>query len=174
VLFGDYNPAGRLTQTWVASMDQLPPMMDYDIRHGRTYLYLSQKPLYAFGFGLSYTTFAYSNLRFSSTKMDSKGEVSVSVDVKNAGNRAGDEVVQLYVTYPNSSVERPLEELKGFARISLKAGETKTVPLRLPAKSIAYWKEEAGAFVVEPGPIEVRIGSSSDNIKLRGTINISR
>ncbi len=110
VLFGDYNPAGRLTQTWVASMDQLPPMMDYDIRHGRTYLYLREKPLYAFGFGLSYTTFAYSNLRLSSARMDGKGEVAVSVDVKNDGKRDGDEVVQMYVAYPNSSVARPIEE----------------------------------------------------------------
>jgi beta-glucosidase len=149
-------------------------MMDYDIRHGRTYLYLHQKPLYAFGFGLSYTTFTYTNLRFSSTKMNDKGEVTVSVDVKNTGSRAGDEVIQLYAAYPGSSVERPLEELKGFARIFLKAGETKTVPLPLPAKSIAYWKDEANSFVVEPGAIEVRIGSSSDNIRLRGTINISR
>ena len=174
VLFGDYNPAGRLTQTWVTSMDQLPPMMDYDIRHGRTYLYLRQKPLYAFGFGLSYTTFTYTNLRVSSPKMDGNGEVTVSVDVKNTGQRAGDEVAQMYVSYPGSSVERPLQELKGFDRISLQAGETKTVSLRLAARSIAYWKDEAGSFVVEPGPIEVGIGSSSDNIRLRGTINISR
>jgi beta-glucosidase len=174
VLFGDYNPAGRLTQTWVASMDQLPPMMDYDIRHGRTYLYLREKPLYAFGFGLSYTRFEYSNLRLSSARMDGKGEVNVSVDVKNGGKRDGDEVVQMYVAYPNSSVARPLEELKGFERISLHAGEGKTVSFRLAAKSIAYWKDEASGFVVEPGAVEVRVGSSSDNIKVRGTINVSR
>jgi beta-glucosidase len=174
VLFGDYNPAARLTQTWVASMDQLPPMMDYDIRHGRTYLYLNQKPLYAFGFGLSYTTFAYSNLRLTSTKMDSNGEVTVSVDVKNNGKRDGDEVVQMYVAYPGSAVARPIEELKAFKRISLQKGESKTVSLRLTAKSIAYWKDEANGFVVEPGALEVRVGSSSDNIKLRQIINISR
>ncbi len=174
VLFGDYDPAGRLTQTWVASMDQLPPMMDYDIRHGRTYLYLREKPLYAFGFGLSYTTFAYSNLRLSSVRMDGKGEVNVSVDVKNSGKRDGDEVVQMYVAYPSSSVARPVEELKGFERISLHVGESRTVSFRLAAKSIAYWKDEASGFVVEPGAVEVRVGSSSDNIKVRGTINVSR
>ena len=174
VLFGDYNPAGRLTQTWVASMDQLPPMMDYDIRHGRTYLYMSQKPLYAFGYGLSYTTFAYSNLRLSSNKMDGKGVVTISVDIKNAGKRDGDEVVQMYVAYPASSVARPIEELKNFKRISLRAGESKTISLPLAAKSIAYWNEQAHAFVVEPGALEVRVGSSSDNIKLRQTISISR
>jgi beta-glucosidase len=173
VLFGDYNPSGRLTQTWVSSMDQLPPMMDYDIRHGRTYLYLHQKPLYAFGFGLSYTTFAYSNLRISSSEMDGKGEVTISVDVKNSGKRDGDEVVQMYVAYPNSSVMRPIEELKNFQRISLRAGENRTVSLRLKAKAIAYWKDESAGFVVEPGAVEVRVGSSSDNIKLHQLINIA-
>jgi beta-glucosidase len=173
VLFGDYNPAGRLTQTWVSSIDQLPPMMDYDIRHGRTYLYLRQKPLYAFGFGLSYTTFAYSNLRISPAKMEDKGNVTVSVDVKNSGKRDGDEVVQMYVAYPNSSVARPIEELKGFQRISLHAGESRTVSLRLTAKSLAYWKDETSSFVVEPGAVEVWVGSSSDNIKLHQIINIA-
>jgi beta-glucosidase len=154
-------------------MDQLPPMMDYDIRHGRTYLYLHQKPLYAFGFGLSYTTFAYSNLRISSSKMDGKGDVTVSVDVKNSGKRDGDEVVQMYVAYPNSSVMRPIEELKNFQRISLHAGEHRTVSMRLTAKAIADWKDESAGFVVEPGSIEVRVGSSSDNIKLHQLINIA-
>jgi beta-glucosidase len=174
VLFGDYDPAGRLTQTWVASMDQLPPMMDYDIRHGRTYLYLRQKPLYAFGFGLSYTTFAYSNIRLSSAKMDGKGEVTVSVDVKNNGKRDGDEVVQMYVSYPGSAVVRPIEELKGFRRISLHAGENRTVSMPVTAKSVAYWADEAHGFIVEPGTLEVLVGSSSDNIKLKQTISIER
>jgi beta-glucosidase len=174
VLFGDYNPAGRLTQTWVASMDQLPPMMDYDLRHGRTYLYFKEKPLYAFGFGLSYTTFSYSKLRVSSSKLADNGEVSVTVDVKNDGKREGDEVVQMYVAYPASAVPRPIEELKGFQRISLRAGESRTVTMRLTAKSIAYWKDDAHSFFVEPGPLEVRVGSSSDNIKLRQTINVTR
>jgi beta-glucosidase len=94
VLFGDYNPAGRLTQTWVASIDQLPPMMDYDIRHGRTYMYLGSKPLYAFGYGLSYTKFAYSNLHVSSVHLAKDSAASVSVDVKNTGMRDGDEAIR--------------------------------------------------------------------------------
>ena len=96
MLFGDYNPAGRVSQTWVASMDQLPPMMDYDLRHGRTYMYLKDKPLYVFGYGLSYTKFAYSNLRVSTPRLAKDGSVTVSVDVKNTGKRDGDEVVELY------------------------------------------------------------------------------
>ena len=172
VLFGDYNPAGRLTQTWVASMDQLPPMMDYDLRHGRTYLYLRDKPLYAFGFGLSFTKFAYSNLKSSASAIKMGEEVSVSVDVKNIGGRDGDEVVQMYCAYPGSAVPRPFEELKGFARVSLKAGEQKTVRLRLPAKSLSYWNNKSAAFALEQGKVEIRIGSSSDDIKLRQTIAV--
>jgi beta-glucosidase len=104
--------------------------------------------------------------------MDGKGDVTVSVDVKNSGKRDGDEVVQMYVAYPNSSVVRPIEELKNFQRISLQAGESRTVSLQLTAKAIAYWKETAG-FVVEPGAVEVRVGGSSDNIKLHQVINIA-
>jgi len=174
VLFGDYNPAGRLTQTWVSSIDQLPPMMDYDLRHGRTYMYLKQKPLYAFGYGLSYTTFAYSNLHVSESKLTATGELTIIADIRNTGTREGDEVVQLYVSYPDSSVSRPIEELKGFDRIHLRAGETKAVTLHLPAQSIAYWNETAHAFTVEPGPIELRVGSASDDIKLRKTITVTR
>jgi beta-glucosidase len=170
VLFGDYNPAGRLTQTWVASMDQLPPMMDYDVRHGRTYLYLRDKPLYAFGFGLSYTKFAYSNLRASSLAIKPGDEVTVSVDVKNSGGRNGDEVVQMYCAYPGSGVSRPLEELKGFARVSLKAGEQKTVRMRLAASSLAYWSDRTAGFALEQGKVEIRVGSSSDDIRLRQTV----
>lgn len=172
VLFGDYNPAGRLTQTWVASMDQLPPMMDYDLRHGRTYLYLRDKPLYAFGFGLSFTKFAYSNLKSSASAIKMGEEASVSVDVKNIGGRDGDEVVQMYCAYPGSAVPRPFEELKGFARVSLKAGEQKTVRLRLPAKSLSYWNNKSAVFALEQGKVEIRIGSSSDDIKLRQTIAV--
>jgi len=174
ILFGDYNPAGRLTQTWVSSEAQLPPMMDYNIRHGRTYMYLKQKPLYAFGYGLSYTTFAYSNLRVSENSLAPKVDLTITADIRNTGTREGDEVVQLYVSYPHSSVSRPIEELKGFDRIHLRAGETKAVTLHLPAQSLAYWNETAHAFIVEPGTIELRVGAASDDTKLRKTITVTR
>jgi beta-glucosidase len=96
VLFGDYDPSGRIVQTWPRSLDQLPDMTDYNIRHGRTYMYFKGEPLYPFGYGLSYTSFQYSNLRFSSGKLTTGGTVIVSVDVKNTGKRAGDDVVQIY------------------------------------------------------------------------------
>jgi beta-glucosidase len=173
VLFGDYNPAGRLVVTWPMSLDQLPPVMDYDIRHGRTYMYFRQKPLYPFGYGLSYTTIAYSNLRTSSQQLKRDGEITVSVDVRNTSSRAGDEVVQMYVTHVNSRVDRPIEELKGFKRIALQPGETKTIRLPLKASALAYWNSAKHTFEVEPDQVNIRVGSSSADIKLQQTVSVS-
>jgi len=173
VLFGDYNPAGRLVVTWPLSLDQLPPMMDYDIRHGRTYMYFRQKPLYPFGYGLSYTTFTYSNLRTSAEQLKRDGEITVSVDVRNTGSRAGNEVVQMYVAHLHSKVERPIEELKGFKRIALEPGETKTITLPLKASALAYWNSAKGAFEVEPDQVNVMVGTSSADIKLQQAVSIS-
>jgi beta-glucosidase len=170
VLFGNYNPAGRLTQTWVASEDQLPPMMDYGIRHGRTYEYLKGRPLYAFGFGRSYTTFAYSNLRLSANEIRQGDTLRVSVDVKNTGSRAGDEVVQMYVRHEGSRVSRPLEELKGFRRVSLGPGQTRTVELELPAEQLRYWDEAKHRWVLEPDKVRVMVGAASNDIKLAKSI----
>jgi beta-glucosidase len=172
VLFGDYNPAGRLVVTWPASLDQLPPMMDYDIRHGRTYMYFRQKPLYPFGYGLSYTTFSYSNLTISSIEMKRDGKVTVSVDVHNSGARTGDDVVQLYVAHVNSKVERPIKELKGFRRITLRPGETTTVHFTFNADALAYWNVTKESFEVEPGQLNVMIGRSSADIKLKQVLDI--
>jgi beta-glucosidase len=172
VLFGNYNPAGRLTQTWVASMSQLPPMMDYDIRHGRTYMYLRQKPLYPFGYGLSYTTFAYSDLALSSGVLHRGQTLSISFRIRNTGARGGDEVAQLYVTHIGSKVSRPIEELAGFQRVHIPAGQSKTVSLQLPASALRYWDTAAGHWVLEPDQVQIRIGSSSDNIHLEKTIRV--
>jgi beta-glucosidase len=172
-LFGDYNPGGRLVVTWPMSLDQLPPMMDYDIRHGRTYMYFRDKPLYSFGYGLSYTTFAYSNLRTSSDRLDANGEMTVSVDITNTGSRAGDEVAQLYISHVDSKVTRPAEELKGFKRIKLQPAETRTVSLPLKAANLAYWNSAKGAFEVEADRVNVRVGGSSADIKLQQVVSIS-
>ena len=174
VLFGDYNPAGRLVVTWPRSLEQLPPMMDYDLRHGRTYMYLEDEPLFPFGFGLSYTTFAYTNLKASAPQMRPDGEITVSFDLENTGTRAGDEVVQLYVKHESSKVERPIKELRGFERVTLQPGETKTVQMKLPAESLAYWDETADRFVVEDGPVRLMIGGSSSDVKLEATIIVAR
>jgi beta-glucosidase len=172
VLFGDYNPAGRLVETWPKSLDQLPPMMDYNIRDGRTYMYFKSKPLYPFGYGLSYTKFAYSNLKTSSSALNRDGTITVSVDVKNTGARAGDEVVQLYVKHLNSAVPRPIQELKGFKRVKLQAGEQKTVGIPLPAKLLAYWNSDKHSFEVEPDKIQIEIGSSSADLRAEKIITV--
>ena len=172
VLFGDYNPAGRLVQTWPRSLEQLPPMMDYNIRNGRTYMYFKGEPLYPFGYGLSYTTFAYSGLRTSSSSLSENGAVSVDFDLKNTGKRDGEEVVQLYVKYLDSKVARPLKELKAFQRVSIKAGQTKRVTLLLRPDGLAYWNVDQHKFVVEPGKIEIMVGSSSSDIKLTRILEV--
>jgi beta-glucosidase len=172
VLFGDYNPAGRLVATWVKSMDDLPPMMDYDIRKGRTYLYFKGQPLYPFGFGLSYTTFEYSNLRTSGDSVSSTGEIVVSVDVRNTGSRAGDEVVQLYVKRLNSAVDRPIQELRGFQRIALGPNETRTVRMPLHGADLTYWDAGKQSFVVEPGRVSLLLGASSADVRLEKTIEV--
>jgi beta-glucosidase len=174
VLFGDYNPAGRLVTTWVKALTDLPDMMDYDIRKGRTYMYFKGQPLYPFGFGLSYTTFEYSNLRTSADSVKGTGEITVSVDIKNAGSRAGDEVVQMYVKHLESAVERPLKELRGFQRINLQPGETKTVKLPLKGNELTYWDAGKHSFVVEPGKVSVMLGGSSVDVKVEKTIAVAQ
>jgi beta-glucosidase len=174
ILFGDSNPGGRLTQTWPASLDQLPPMMDYDLRHGRTYMYSQADPQYPFGYGLSYTRFTYANLKVTAETIRADGSADVSVDVANVGGRGGDEVVQLYVRYPDSKVTRPRKQLRGFSRVSVAAGETKTVTMRLPAADLAYWDVAKHAWVVEPGRVELMVGRSSadSDLELRHTIAV--
>jgi beta-glucosidase len=172
VLFGDYNPAGRLAATWVKSLNDLPPMMDYDIRKGRTYLYFKGQPLYPFGFGLSYTTFEYANLRTSADSVKGTGEITVSVDIKNTGKRAGDEVVQMYVKHLESAVERPIKELRGFQRITLQPGEKKTVRMPLKGNELTYWDAAAHSFVVEPDKLGIMLGASSADVRLEKTIEV--
>jgi beta-glucosidase len=174
VLFGAYNPAGRLTQTWVSDMADLPPMMDYNIRDGRTYMYARQAPLYAFGYGLSYTTFEYSHFKLSEPKLAGSGTVTVRVDVRNTGRRDGDEVVQMYVRHVGSKVERARQELKGFTRVHLRAGELQTVALPLAAKDLRYWDEAAKAWVLEPDQVQVLVGGSSDKLPVSATLEISQ
>jgi len=174
VLFGDYNPAGRLVHTWPKSTDQLPPMMDYDIRHGRTYMYAKEEPLYPFGFGLSYTTFRYANLRASSNTLKAGGEITLSVDVTNTGARDGDEVVEFYVRHLGSKVERPARELKGFGRINIPRGQTRTVSVPLQAEGLAYWDEAGNRFVVEPESVEILAAASAADIRLRKTIRVTQ
>lgn len=160
VLYGDVNPAGRLTQTWYRSDDDLPSILDYDIiKSRRTYLYYRGKPLYPFGHGLSYTKFAYSGLR--------QVHGGWAVDVTNTGGRAGDEVVQLYVHQRTSRDPRPLAELKAFQRVSVEPGETKTVELAVRQQDLAHWDVTRSKWTVESGTYDVRVGASSADIRAR-------
>jgi beta-glucosidase len=183
VLFGDHNPAGRLVQTWPRSAEQLPPMMDYDIRRGRTYMYLEGEPLYPFGHGLSYTTFAYSGLRTSADcirgdglvsgdRVDREGRLVVELEVENTGERAGDEVVQLYVRFAGPRGEGPRLALRGFRRIHLDPGGMATVAMELEAKDFRRWDAIRRSFGVLRGEMEVMIGRSSAAIEMRTMIHV--
>ena len=171
-LFGDINPAGRLVQTWPKSLDQVPPMMDYNIRHGRTYMYFKGEPLYPFGYGLSYTTFQYANLKLSTARLPKTGQLTVSVNVKNTGGVKGDEVVQLYVAHLGSKVERARQELKGFQRIGIEPNQTKTVTMTVKAEDLAYWDEKQNKWVVEQDQVKFMVGPSSAVSKLEKTISV--
>jgi beta-glucosidase len=171
VLFGDYNPAGRLPVTFYKSTADLPAFENYAMA-GRTYRYFTGTPLYPFGYGLSYTTFAYKNLRTSADRMTANDTLTVRVDVTNTGKHAGDEVVQLYTRHVGSKVSRPNKDLRGFRRVSLAPGETKTVSLSLPARSLAYWNPNTHAWVVEPDQVAIEIGTSSSDIRLTKTISV--
>jgi len=172
VLFGDYSPAGRLNQTWPTGDAQLPPMMDYDIRHGRTYMYAKEKPLYAFGYGLSYTNFAYEGLGVSAPAVKADGKIEITVKVKNAGARAGDEVVQMYVQHLGSAVERPQIELKGFERVHIEPGAEKNVVFELKSRDLAYWDAAAHEWRVEKEPVRILAGGSSDKLPVQATLQI--
>jgi beta-glucosidase len=173
VLFGDYNPGGRLVQTWPKSLDQVPTMMDYDIRHGRTYMYFKGDPLYPFGYGLSYTTYRYSKLRVSAGRLAAGGKVTVSVDVKNTGARPGDEVVELYVKHVKSAVDRPAKELRGFRRVTLAPNETKTVEIPLAVDSLTYWDVAGKRWALEQDEVELTVGESSADAKLSKTLRVA-
>jgi beta-glucosidase len=172
VLFGEYNPGGHLVATWPKSVDQLPPSMDYNIRDGYTYMYFKGEPLFPFGYGLSYTTFKYSNLRTSSQELAKDGTVTVSVDVTNSGSRAGDAVVQMYVKHLGSKVARAREELEGFKRVTIEPNETKTVEIQLKASSLAWWDQKLPGFRVEAEQVRVMVGNSSSDIEASTTVKV--
>ena len=164
VLLGKVSPAGRTTQTWVKDILDLPHMMDYDIRHGRTYMYQKKAPLYPFGYGLSYTHFSYSDAKVD--KKDKNG-YWISLKVKNDGERDGDEVVQAYATFPETNVEMPSKKLCGFDRVSIAAGTTKTVRLYINKRDLSYWDEQRQSFIEIPGKKPLLIGASSEDIRTK-------
>ena len=173
VLFGDYSPAGRLTQTWPTGDAQLLPIMDYNLLDGRTYMYSKQKPLYPFGYGLSYTTFSYEGIKLSASAMNADGSVQVTVKVKNTGPRAGDEVVQMYVQHQGSVVTRPQLELKSFKRVRIEAGAEQDVTMNLKARDLAYWDTPNHQWRVEKETVRVLAGGSSDTLPVHADVEVS-
>ena len=171
VVFGDYNPAGRLPCTFVKSMDQLPPFEDYNMA-GRTYRFMEEEPQFRFGFGLSYTTFEYSNLEPAVPCCNQQPAMPcrVSVDVTNTGERDGDEVVQLYIKDIEASVPVPRHHLEGFRRVHLKAGETRTVTFELKPEQFVCYADDGKPFL-EPGEFQISIGGGQPDDPASGAIH---
>ncbi|MFD2873762.1 glycoside hydrolase family 3 C-terminal domain-containing protein [Mucilaginibacter ximonensis] len=171
-LFGNINPGGKMPLTVYASEAQVPSQDEYDVTKGFTYMYINGAPLFPFGHGLSYTTFAYSNLKLSAKKIKINDDITVSVDVKNTGKMAGDEVVQLYMHDVKPSLKRPMKELRGFERVTLAPGETKTIKMNIPNSRLAFYDEKIHNFRVEAEPIDVMVGSSSADIRLKSQFSV--
>lgn len=170
VIFGKVSPSGRLVQTWITSIDQLPPILDYNIRNGRTYMYEKNKPLYPFGYGLTYANFAYSGLKTDKNIIKEDDVVNLKFDLKNTGNFDSDEVTQLYASFPDSKVDRPRIALKAFKRVSVAKGGSVQVSIALKASDLTYWDTAKQAFVLEKGRIKYFIGASSEDSKLQGEL----
>lgn len=164
VIFGNYNPAGRTTQTWIKDIDELPHILDYDIRKGRTYMYYDGEPLYPFGYGLSYTDFKYLNVSVDKRNLTINDELNVDVKLANVGDYAGDEVIQLYVKLPGDDAKC---RLKAFERVFFEKGQDKTVRLSIKVSDLAMWDTDNHDFVLPKGKMCIMIGSSSENIKLK-------
>lgn len=185
VLFGAVNPSGKLPQTFPVRLEDNPAFINYPGENGRVrygegifvgYRYYDKKrvePLFPFGFGLSYTSFAYANLRLSAEAITPDGQLTVTVDVTNTGRRPGQEVVQLYLHDVSASLTRPPKELKAFAKVALAPGETKTVTLTLDRQALAYWDDAQQAWVAEAGEFEVLVGSSSQDIRARSRFSLT-
>ena len=170
VIFGDVNPAGRLVQTWVRSIDQLPPMLDYNIRNGRTYMYFDKEALFPFGYGLSYTRFDYSGLKTGKKSLKDGDVVDVTFTLTNSGEYDGDEVSQLYVSYPGSEIEHPRMALKGFKRTFVPRGQSVEVTIPLKASDLKYWDAESHSWKLDPGKMTFFVGGSSVDKKGEGEI----
>jgi beta-glucosidase len=175
VLFGDYNPAGRLPVTFYHSIDDLAAFTNYDMQAGKgfTYRYFTGEPLYPFGHGLSFTSFEYSQLNIDKTSLSAVDELTVTVNVKNTGKLAGEEVVQLYVRDEEASLPMAIKQLRGFDRVALNAGEEKTITFMLnPREDFRYYNAMHREYRVEPGVFEIQVGASSSDIRVSGKVTV--
>ena len=180
VLFGDVNPGGKLNATWFKSVKDLPAITNYNLRggngvNGRTLWYFDKPVSYEFGYGLSYTTFAYSNFKVSKSTITPQDKITVSVDVTNTGDYDGDEVVQVYMTTPDSpaSLQRPIKRLKGFKRVTIARGQTKTVNIDIDCADLWFWDMDADKMTYDQGRYVFEIGSSSKDIRGRVTATMN-
>lgn len=172
IVFGDANPGGKLNATWYKSVNDLPPITNYNLRpgkggNGRTYWYFNKDVSFEFGYGLSYTTFEYSNFSISKTSITPNDKVRVFVDVKNAGTVDGDEVVQVYLRTPDSpaSLERPVKRLKGFKRVTVAAGQTRTVAIDINCADLWFWDGDRDRITFDQGRYVFEVGASSKDIR---------
>jgi len=172
IIFGKESPAGRLVQTWSASIDHLGEMLDYNIRNGKTYMYNKHEPVFPFGHGLTYTTFDYTGLKTEKPDISDGETVDVTVTLKNTGGYDSDEVVQLYASFPGSKVERPAKALKGFKRVFVPKGETVEITIPLDSEDLKYWDVDQHKFVLEKGKVEFFVGPSSAEEKLKGELAV--
>ena len=173
VLFGNYNPAGRLPVTFYTSTEDLADFKDYNMRAGKgfTYRYFNGEPLYPFGHGLSYSKFQYADLKFDKTRLRDPGKLKVSITVKNTGRLAGEEVVQLYVRDVSPGIWMPIKQLRKFQRIALKKGESKTLEFTLDIREdFRYYNAMQRSYSVEPGEFEIQIGASSQDTRQKGVV----
>lgn len=168
VLFGDYNPAGRLPLTFYKSIDDLPDFNDYNISNNRTYQYFTGEPLYPFGYGLSYTSFRYDGLKVSRAG----DNVEVAFRVRNTGKYDGDEVAQVYVKFPEMDRPLPLKQLKGFSRVHINKGKAEQVKISIPVEELRLWDDAKGAFYTPQGRYKIFVGKSSADIVLNGEIEL--
>ena len=167
VLFGDYNPAGRLPLTYYNSLDELPAFDDYSVKN-RTYQYFEGKPLYEFGYGLSYTKFRYKNKGITV----GNDTINVNIEISNTGKYSGDEVIQVYVHYPETGTYMPIKQLRGFSRVCVDKGKSKKITIAIPKKDLRYWDEKSGRFVTPEGQYTFLVGASSEDIRYQETVKL--
>jgi beta-glucosidase len=171
VLFGDYNPAGRLPVTFYKSVNDLPPFEDYSMK-GRTYRYFNGDPLFPFGYGLSYSSFLYSDLGLSKTKVTSSDTVMINVKLKNTGDYDGDEVVQVYSRRPANNNLQPIKSLVAFRRVAIMKGEEQMVSIPLVVKELRQWDYSKEDYSVVPGMYDILVGASSADIRLKASLEV--
>ncbi len=173
ILLGNFSPAGRLNMTWYKSIHDIPPITDYDIIRGkRTYMYFEKEPLFPFGYGLTYTEFAYKNLVLNSKSFKLNEEIKVSFEIENTGDMDSDEVPQVYVRALNSKIKRPNLQLKGFTRVFIPKGEKRKIEITIPILDLFIWDVREERYLIEKGEYEILIGTSSKDIKLRDKIYV--